>query len=131
MINNILDLRKTQQLEDSMLRHERSAFHTPSITIQGDPRGSGTTDGSNPPYPPFPFVESGGETVDVSTPSGASMPSPSSLTVEAASHSTWLEETEQKPARAVLLVEDNHVNMKVGAYPSLYINPRIPAWKVR
>jgi hypothetical protein len=80
------------------------------------------TDGSRSLYSPFTFVGSGGETIDVPTPSGASMPSPSSLTEEAASHSIWLEETEQKPERAVLLAEDNHVNMKVGAYPSLYIN---------
>jgi hypothetical protein len=115
MIRNTLDLRITQQLEDSTDGHERSASHTPSITIQGDPRGSGTTDGSSFPYPPFPFLESGGETVDVPTPSGASISSPSSLTEEAASHSTRLEEMEQKPGRAVLLVEDNQVNLKVSA----------------
>jgi hypothetical protein len=97
MVRNTLDSLETQQLEDPTPHHERSASHTPSIIIKRDSRGSGMTDGSSSPYSPFTFVGSGGETVDVPTPSGASMPSPSSLTEEVASHSIRLEETEQKP----------------------------------
>lgn len=116
--NNVTeDVQRTRRSNSSTAQHVGPAPDPSDVTIRGNPQGPDSTNESISSSRLLTSMENA-VSVQNATKRSVASTSSSSFLNEATSHSKALGETEQKPEKFVLLVEDNHVNMKVSAQPS-------------